>query len=80
MPNVRLGNPLVTIVVGGLIYGLVWSGLVWWVVGGNPIIPVIAGNDVFHLGLGASFYGHIIFGHALSFLLVMSDMALAKSG
>lgn len=75
VPNVKLGNPLVTIVVGGLIYGLIW-----WVVGGNLIMPLIAGNDVFQFGLGASFYGHIIFGHALAFLVIMRDMAPAKSG
>ena len=62
-PNVKLGNPLMTIVVGGLIYGLIW-----WVVGGNLIMPLIAGGDVFQFGLGPSLYGHIIFGHALAFL------------
>ena len=33
---VKLGNPLVSIVVGGLIYGLIV-----WIVGGNIIAPVI---------------------------------------
>ena len=58
-------------VVGGLIYGVLW-----WVVGGNFIMPLIAGGDVFQFGLGTSFYGHIIFGHALAFLVILRDMAL----
>ena len=70
-PNVKLGNPLVTIVVGGLIYGILW-----WVVGGNLIMPAIAGNDVFQFGLDPSLYGHIIFGHALAFLVILRDMAM----
>lgn len=72
-PNVKLGNPLVTIVVGGLIYGIIW-----WVVGGNLIMPLVAGGDVFQFGLGPSFYGHIIFGHALAFLVILRDMATSK--
>lgn len=68
-PHVRLGNPLMNIVVGGLIYGILW-----WVVGGNFIMPLIAGGDVFQFGLGASFYGHIIFGHALVFLVTLQGM------
>lgn len=72
-PHVKLGNPLVTIVVGGLIYGIIW-----WVVGGNLIMPIIAGGDVFQFGLGASFYGHIVFGHALAFIVSMRDMAMSK--
>ena len=67
-PNVKLGNPLMTIVVGGLIYGIIW-----WVLGGNLIMPLVAGGDVFQFGLGASFYGHIIFGHALAFLVSRMD-------
>lgn len=75
VPNVKLGNPLVGIVVGGLIYGLIW-----WIVGGNFIMPLIAGNDVFQFGLGASFYGHIIFGHALAFLVSLRYMAIKTVG
>jgi len=68
---VNLGNPLVNIVVGGLIYGLIW-----WVVGGNIIMPAIAGGDLLSLNIGPSFYGHIIFGHVLAFLVVLRDGAL----
>lgn len=71
---IKLGNPLLDIVVGGLIYGLVW-----WVVGANLIMPLIAGGDVFVFDVGTSFYGHIIFGHALAFLVIMRDMVLAKN-
>ena len=72
---VKLGNPLLNIVIGGLIYGILW-----WVVGGNLIMPLIAGGDVFQFGLGASFYGHIVFGHVLAFLVLLRDMAMQKSG
>ena len=71
VPYVKLGNALLNIVVGGLIYGVIW-----WVLGGNIIMPLIAGGDVLQFGLGASFYGHIIFGHALAFLVILRDMAL----
>ena len=72
---VKLGNRLVDIVVGGLIYGLLW-----WVVGANLIMPLIAGGDVFQFGVGTSFYGHIVFGHALAALVILRDMAMVKSG
>ena len=72
---VKLGNPLLNIVIGGLIYGILW-----WVVGANLIMPLIAGGDVFQFGIGTSFYGHIVFGHALAFLVILRDMAMAKSG
>ena len=72
-PYVRLGNTPVNIVVGGLIYGIIW-----WVLGGNIIMPLIAGGDVLQFGIGASFYGHIVFGHALAFLVILSDMAVTK--
>ncbi|MCY4019099.1 MAG: hypothetical protein OXG39_06795 [Chloroflexi bacterium] len=68
--NVYLGNPLMDITVGGLIYGLIW-----WIVGGNIIMPLIAGGDILQLSIGPSFYGHIIFGHVLAFLVVLSDQA-----
>ncbi len=67
----NLGNPLVNIAVGGLIYGLIW-----WIIGGNIIMPAVAGGDVLQLSLGPSFYGHIIFGHALAFIVVIRDAAL----
>ena len=68
---VKLGNPLMDIVVGGLIYGLIW-----WIIGGNIIMPAIAGGDVLQLSIGPSFYGHIIFGHVLAFLVVLRDAAM----
>ena len=65
-------NPLVDIVAGGLVYGLIW-----WVVGANVIMPVIASGDVMQLNFtGDSFFGHIIFGHVLAFLVVLRDQAL----
>ncbi|MCY3782126.1 MAG: hypothetical protein OXG78_17565 [Chloroflexi bacterium] len=75
MQYVNLGNPLVNIVVGGLIYGLIW-----WIIGGNIIMPVVAGGDVLALTIGPSFYGHIIFGHVLAFLVVLRDAALGMGG
>ena len=68
---VELGNPLINIAVGGLIYGLIW-----WIVGGNIIMPAVAGGDVLQLSIGPSFYGHIIFGHVLAFLVVLRDHAM----
>ena len=71
MQYVDLGNPLVNIVVGGLIYGLIW-----WIIGGNIIMPVVAGGDLLQLTIGPSFFGHIVFGHALAFLVVLRDAAM----
>ena len=72
---VNLGDRLVNIVVGGLIYGLIW-----WIIGGNIIMPAIAGGDVLQLSIGPSFYGHIIFGHVLAFIVVLRDAALGMGG
>lgn len=69
VPNVKLGNPLVTVVVGGLIYGLIW-----WIVGGNIIAPAISGGDLLQLSLGPSFYGHIMFGHLLAFIIMRNSL------
>ena len=71
MKYVDLGNPLVNIVVGGLIYGLIW-----WIIGANIIMPAVAGGDILQLAIGPSFYGHIIFGHVLAFIVVLRDAAL----
>ena len=68
---VDLGNPLTNIAVGGLIYGLIW-----WIIGGNIIMPAIASGDLLQLSIGPSFYGHIIFGHVLAFLVVLRDKAM----
>ena len=73
-PNVNLGSPLVNIVVGGLIYGIIW-----WIIGGNIIAPAVSGGDVLQLSLDASFYGHIIFGHLLAFI-VMRDSLMSEQG
>lgn len=72
--RVDLGNPLVNIVVGGLIYGIIW-----WIVGGNIIMPAVAGGDILQLNIGPSFYGHIIFGHVLAFLVVLRDRAFGMN-
>ena len=65
-------NPLVDIVAGGLIYRVIW-----WVVGANVIMPAIASGDLLQLDVNtASFFGHIIFGHVLAFLVVLRDQAL----
>ncbi len=69
VPNVNLGTPLVNIVVGGLIYGIIW-----WIIGGNIIAPAIAGGDVLQLSLDAGFYGHIIFGHLLAFIVMRNAL------
>ncbi len=68
---VDLGNPLMNIAAGGLIYGLIW-----WIIGGNIITPAVAGGDLLQLSIGPSFYGHIIFGHVLAFLVVLRDKAM----
>ncbi len=75
MQYVDLGNPLVNIVVGGLIYGLIW-----WIIGGNIVMPIVAGGDILQLSIGPSFYGHIVFGHALAFIVVLRDAALGMGG
>ena len=72
MQYVDLGNRLVNIAVGGLIYGLIW-----WILGGLIIMPAIAGGEMLQIDLNStSLFGHIIFGHALAFLVVLRDAAL----
>jgi uncharacterized membrane protein YagU involved in acid resistance len=72
MQYVDLGNPLYNIAVGGLIYGVIW-----WVLGGLIIMPAIAGGDLLQIDLNSpSLFGHIMFGHALAFLVVIRDAAL----
>ena len=69
---VDLGNPLYNIAVGGLIYGLIW-----WIIGGLIIMPAIAGGDLLQINLNSpSLFGHVMFGHALAFLVVIRDAAL----
>ncbi len=75
MQYVNLGNNLVNIVVGGLIYGLIW-----WIIGGNIVMPVVSGGEILQLSIGPSFYGHIVFGHALAFLVVLRDAAMGMGG
>ena len=70
--NVKLGNPLLDIAVGGLIYGVIW-----WIIGGLVIMPAIAGGDILQVDLNSpSLFGHIIFGHVLAFVVVIRDAAL----
>lgn len=72
MQYVDLGNPLVNIAVGGLIYGLIW-----WIVGGLIIMPAISGGEMLQIDLThPSLFGHVIFGHALAFLVVLRDAAM----
>ncbi len=69
---VDLGDRLVNIVVGGLIYGVIW-----WIIGGLVIMPAIAGGDLLQINLNdPSLFGHIIFGHVLAFLVVLRDAAM----
>ncbi len=72
MQYVDLGSPLYNIAVGGLIYGVIW-----WILGGLIIMPAIAGGDLLQIDLNSpSLFGHIMFGHALAFLVVIRDAAL----
>ena len=71
---VNISDPLINVVIGGLIYGIIW-----WVVGGNLIMPLIAGGDVFQFEIGASFYGHIIFGHTLAAYMILRNIVMADS-
>ncbi|MCY3835560.1 MAG: hypothetical protein OXF83_03860 [Anaerolineaceae bacterium] len=73
LPFVDFGNPLLNIVVGGLLYGLLW-----WVIGGNIILPLISGGELFRLELGPIFYGHIVYGHTLAFIVFLRDAVLAQ--
>ena len=59
------GNSLLNILIGGSIYGLFW-----WIVGSNIIVPVLTGGQILQLSLGPSFYGHMIFGHMLAFMVI----------
>lgn len=69
--RVDLGDKLVNIVVGGLIYGLIW-----WIIGGNIIMPAIMNdpaNPALQFSIDHSFFGHIIFGHALAFIVLYGN-------
>ncbi len=69
---VDLGSPLYNIAIGGLIYGVIW-----WIIGGLIIMPAIAGGELLQIDLNSpSLFGHIMFGHALAFLVVIRDAAL----
>jgi len=76
MQYVDLGTPLYNIAVGGLIYGVIW-----WILGGLIIMPAIAGGDLLQIDLNSpSLFGHLMFGHALAFLVVIRDAALGMGG
>jgi len=48
----------------GLVYGVIW-----WVVGANLIMPIIAGGEALQLNFnGTSLLGHIIFGVTLAWI------------
>ena len=69
---VKMENPLLNIAVGGLVYGVIW-----WILGGLIIMPAIAGGDMLQISLtDPSLFGHILFGHALAFAVVVRDGAL----
>ena len=75
MQYVDLGNPLYNIVVGGLIYGVIW-----WIVGGLIVMPAISGGEMLQIDLNSpSLFGHIIFGHVLAFLVVLRDAAMGTA-
>ena len=66
---VDLGSPLYNIAIGGLIYGVIW-----WILGGLIIMPAIAGMDLLQFNFNdPSLFGHVIFGHALAFLVALRD-------
>ena len=73
-PNVDLGNPLLNILVGGLLYGLIW-----WVIGDNIIVAVIGEYKALQFNFDNIFYGHIIYGHVLAFIVTMRDQVLANA-
>ncbi|MCY3835557.1 MAG: hypothetical protein OXF83_03845 [Anaerolineaceae bacterium] len=63
-------NQLLTVAIGGLIYGLIW-----WIIGGNIIMPAISGGDILSLDFnGASLIGHIIFGHTLAWIVASHEI------
>ena len=69
MQYVDLGSPLYNITVGGLIYGVIW-----WIIGGLIIMPAISGGESLQINLDSpSLLGHIMFGHALAFLVALRD-------
>ncbi len=75
MQYVNLENPLYNIAIGGLIYGVIW-----WILGGLIIAPIISQTDLLQIDLNdPSLLGHIMFGHALAFLVVIRDAALGVS-
>ena len=71
MLYVDLGSTIVNILIGGTIYGLFW-----WTIGWNIVMPLLGGGAILQLHFGPSFYGHIIFGHTLVFVVVLRDAAM----
>ena len=69
---VHLGSTIVNVLIGGMIYGLVW-----WIVGWNIILPLLNGTSILQLSIGPSFFGHIIFGQSLAFLVRLRDAAMS---
>ena len=72
--KVELGDTLINVAVGGLIYGLIW-----WIVGGNIIMPIIGQQDILQLSIGPGLFGHVIFGHVLAFLVVLRNNAMGMT-
>ena len=76
MQYVDLGSPLYNIAVGGLIYGVIW-----WIIGGLIIMPAIAGGDLLQIDLNSpSLFGHVMFGHALAFLVAFATPRMTAWG
>lgn len=64
-------TPVSNILKGGTIYAIIV-----WIILGEILFPLMAGGDVLPLSLNTSFYGHVIFGNTLAFLVYMLYMAL----
>ncbi len=68
---VYLGTHSANVLVGGLFYGLLW-----WIIGENVVSPVLTGGSLLQFSIGPAFFGYIIFGQSLAFLVEVRDAAL----
>ncbi|MDE2638009.1 MAG: GIY-YIG nuclease family protein [Chloroflexota bacterium] len=68
---VYLGTHTANVLVGGFFYGLFW-----WIFGENVVTPILAGGSLLQFSIGPAFFGYIMFGQVLAFLVEVCHAAL----
>lgn len=70
MHRVHQDSLIADVFVVGTVYGLIW-----WFGASNVILPIMYGTEILQPVIGPNFYGHIIFGQTLVFLVAICDYA-----